>query len=206
MAYCPLSGLPVFDQGYPVDGALLYAYDAGTTTPRSLYLTAAIDLDHAHQTPVQMVDGVFPVMFAGPGDYDLWIYGSDGALIRVISGLQGDPEVGTVGAAFDPLAQVATGDVVVAHRTGRRAGYVRANADGLTIGSSASTATERANDDCHALFVYLYTFDPSLAVTGGRSSAGAEADWNGNKTIALPNESGRFNIAAGVVATVYMKL
>lgn len=206
MAFVPISGQPAYDQGYPVDGALLYAFDAGTTTPRNLYLTSAIDPEHVHTIPVQMVDGVWPVMFAGPGDYDLVIYGQDGEQIRRLEGLPGDPTVGSPVTTFDPLAQVSTGDVVLAHRTGPRSGYVRANADGLTIGNGASVATERANDDCHALFVFLYNFDQSLAVSGGRGSGGAEVDWSANKTIALPNESGRFNIPAGTVATPYMKL
>lgn len=204
MAYCPLSGLPVFDQGYPVDGALLYAYDVGTSTPRSLYLTAAIDPDHVHPTPVQMADGVFPVMFAGPGSYDVAIYGSDGAQIRRINGLAGDPSVGSPVTAFDPLAQVSTGDIILAHRTGPRAGYVPAM--GGTIGNGATTATVRSNDDCHALFVFLYNNEGTLPVSGGRSAGGAEADWNANKTITVPDETGRFNIPAGAVLTPYMKL
>lgn len=204
MAYCPLSGQPVFDGGYPIDGAQLYAYDAGTTTPRSLFLTAAIDPDHVHPTPVQMVDGVFPIMWAGSGNYDVAIFGSDGAQIRRINGLAGDPSVGSPVTAFDPLAQVSTGDVVLAHRTGTRAGYVPAM--GGTIGNGATAATVRSNDDTHALFVHLYNFDSSLAVTGGRSAGGAEADWSANKTITLPDETGRFNIPTGAVATPYLKL
>jgi hypothetical protein len=31
-------------------------------------------------------------------------------------------------------------------------------------------------------------------VSGGRSSAGAEADWSANKTIALPDDRGRLEI------------
>ncbi len=204
MAFVPISGQPAFDQGYPVDGALLYAYDAGTTTPRNLYLTSAIDADHVHQIPVEMVDGVWPIMFVGSGAYDLAIYGQDGEQIRRLEGLPGDPTVGSPVTTFDPLAQVSTGDIVLAHRTGTRAGYVRAA--GGTIGSGAAFATERANDDCHALFVFLYNSDPNLAVSGGRGAGGAESDWSAGKTITLPDETGRFNIAAGTIATVYMKL
>lgn len=195
MAYCPLSGLPVFDQGYPVDGALLYAFDAGTTTPRTLYLTADINPAKVHPVPVTVSDGVLPVMFAGPGSYDILLCTPDGGQIRRISGLAGDPTTATPSGAFDPLAQFQTGDIKHAHRTGAMAGWVRCN--GLTIGSGASAGTERANDDCHALFVYLWTYDTSLTVSSGRSPTGAEADWQAGKTIALPNDQNRLDIGCG---------
>jgi hypothetical protein len=192
LAYVPLSGLPVFDGGYPVDGAQLYAYDTGTTTPRSLYLTAALDPTKVHPSPVVTVDGVFPVMFAGAGDYDVVLRGPDGGQIRRINGLKGEAVAATVSGTFDPNAQLQTGDVITRHGTGSRTGFVRAN--GLTIGSAASAATERANADCHALFVFLWNNDASLTVSGGRSTAGAEADWSANKTIVLPDDRARFEI------------
>ncbi len=190
MAYCPLSGLPVFDQGYPVDGAQLYAYDAGTTTLRDLFVSS--DLNAKHPVPVVTADGVLPAMWVGAGDYDVVLRGPDGGQIRRIDGLIGDPIAASTPGTFDPNAQLQTGDVITRHGTGSRTGFVRAN--GLTIGSSASIGTERANDDCHALFVFLYVNDASLMVSGGRSSAGAEADWSANKTITLPDDRGRLEI------------
>src|SRR6185295_18945732 len=67
-------------------------------------------------------------------------------------------------------------------------GFVRAN--GSTIGSAFSGAIERANADCQALFEYLWNADTSLLVSGGRG-ANSLADWNGNKTITLPDMRGR---------------
>jgi hypothetical protein len=192
LAYCPLSGLPVFDQGYPVDGAQLYAYDAGTSTPRAMYLTADLDPTRVHPRPVVVSDGVLPAMWAGAGNYDVVLRGPDGGQIRRINGLRGETTTAAASGAFDPNAQLQTGDVITRHGTGSRTGFVRAN--GLTIGSGASTATERANADCHALFVFLYVNDANLMVSGGRSSAGAEADWSANKTIALPDDRGRIEI------------
>ena len=69
-------------------------------------------------------------------------------------------------------------------------GYVLAS--GRTIGSAASSATERANDDCYALFVLLWNSlaNSEAAVSGGRG-ANADSDWSANKTIALPDLRGR---------------
>ena len=69
-------------------------------------------------------------------------------------------------------------------------GYVLAS--GRTIGSAASSGTERANDDCYALFVLLWNSmaNSEAAVSGGRG-ANADSDWSANKTIALPDLRGR---------------
>jgi len=60
--------------------------------------------------------------------------------------------------------------------TGVRSGFVRAN--GRTIGSATSGATERANADAQALFEYLWNTDANLAVSTGRG-ASSNADWVG---------------------------
>lgn len=69
-------------------------------------------------------------------------------------------------------------------------GYVLAS--GRTIGSGASSGTERANDDCYALFKLLWDSmaNSEAAVSGGRG-ANADSDWAANKTIALPDLRGR---------------
>jgi len=70
------------------------------------------------------------------------------------------------------------------------AGYVLA--DGRTIGSASSGATNRANADTQALFVLLWNSlaDVQAPVSGGRG-ASAAADWAANKTITLPDLRGR---------------
>jgi microcystin-dependent protein len=67
---------------------------------------------------------------------------------------------------------------------------VRAN--GRTIGSATSGATERANADTQVLFEYLWNTvpDSTLPVSTGRG-ASANADWLANKTITLPDLRGR---------------
>lgn len=195
MAFVPLSSQPVFNRGDLVEGARLYAFDAGTVNPRPLYLDKGQDPTRIHPTPVVAADANWPLMWVGVGDYDVKITDANDAQIRFIAGLPGDAAPTSGGTVLDPLRQIQTGTVIRFYGTGRRNGYVRAN--GGTMGSGASDATERANDDCHDLFVYLYQVDPNLVVTGGRDPAGAEADWQAGKTITLPNYVDRFEVGAG---------
>lgn len=69
-------------------------------------------------------------------------------------------------------------------------GWVRAN--GLTIGSTASIATERADDDTLNLYTYLYNnlSDAICTVSGGRG-ADAPTDFAANKTLKLIDLRGR---------------
>lgn len=193
MAFVPLSLQTVFNDGYAVRDARLYAYEAGTTTPRVLYRTAALDPTQQHTHPVR-ADGAgrIPQMWTGVGSYDLRITDADGSVIEVIRGLQGDPVPSSGGTAIDPLRQLPTGALVAIHSTGRRAGWVRAN--GETIGSAASAGAERANDDCYALFVLLWD-DPHQTVDGGRGQS-AQADWDAARTITLPDYQGRVVMGA----------
>lgn len=68
-------------------------------------------------------------------------------------------------------------------------------ADGRTIGSAASTATARANDDTQALFTFLWNNHSNTVcpVSGGRG-ASAAADWSANKTITLIDKRGRVSV------------
>jgi hypothetical protein len=92
------------------------------------------------------------------------------------------------GGTVDPTAILATGDLKPKYGTGPLSGFVRLN--GLTIGTATSGASERANADTQALFIYLYSVDPNLVVSGGRTG-NALNDYNANKTITLPDWRGR---------------
>lgn len=69
-------------------------------------------------------------------------------------------------------------------------GWVLAN--GTTIGNAASAATQRANADTVNLFTLLWNSwaNAQAPVSGGRG-ANAAADFAANKTITLPDASGR---------------
>jgi microcystin-dependent protein len=89
-----------------------------------------------------------------------------------------------------------TGDVKHTAKSSAPSGWVLMN-DG-TIGDASSSATTRANADCHALFVLLWnnisnTYCP---VAGGRGSS-AEADWSTHHQISIPKALGRALASAG---------
>jgi hypothetical protein len=97
------------------------------------------------------------------------------------------------GATVDPTTLYATGDMKARYGTGPLPGFVRLN--GLTIGNATSGATERANADTQALFVYLCGTDPNLVMTPARSG-NCLNDYNANKQITLPD--GRNTLIAGL--------
>lgn len=87
-------------------------------------------------------------------------------------------------------------------------GYIFAS--GKTIGSELSGATERANQDCLALFQHLWNTYPNTVcpVSGGRGVS-ALADFDNNKTLTILDQRGRVrigrdnmgNVTAGRVTT-----
>lgn len=173
--------------GAQLFGCKAFFYDAGTTTLRTMYQDA--DLTTAHASPVVMnASGMFPVIYAGVGNYRVRITDSAGGLIDDFDDLEGSPATvddgGDSGAAF----ALVTGDMVFSYSTATRAGAVRAN--GRTIGSASSGATERANTDAEDLFLHLWNNNSNLAVSGGRGGSAA-LDWAANKPIALPDMRGR---------------
>jgi hypothetical protein len=88
-----------------------------------------------------------------------------------------------------------TGDVKLTLKTVADSGWVMMD-DG-TIGDTGSGGTTRADPDCEALFLLLYTIpDAWCPVPGGRG-ASAAADWAAGKTITLPRTLGRALAVSG---------
>lgn len=175
--------------GHPLNGGLLYFYAAGTTTPQSAYQDSGLTI--AHPNPITLDSaGRVPQFFLADGNIKIRLTSSTGVVqiaadnILVIGASSG----GGGGSSVDATTILATGDLKVKYGTGALTGFVRAN--GRTIGSATSGATERANADCQDLFEYLWTADSNLTVSTGRG-ASANADWVANKTIALPDWRGR---------------
>jgi hypothetical protein len=181
----PISGMPQFRNGKLVADAVAYFYDAGTTTDRTVY-EAASGSEHAQ--PVEVTGaGNFPAIYIqGTSAYKIRIEDGDGVLIIEYDDLQG--EVETVDSGGGGGTTIPTGAVLPMYTTGIVSGWVRAN--GRTVGSATSGATERANADAEPLFLHLWAADTNLAVSGGRGGSAA-ADWAANKTIALPSARGR---------------
>lgn len=195
--------------GKPLNGGKLYLIQAGTTsTPQNCYQDSGLTI--AWPNPITLDSaGRIPQLFCADGSIKVRLTNAAGVTQLVADGLLVvGPAGGGGGSSVDATTILATGDLKVRYGTGTHSGFVRAN--GKSIGSAISGATERANLDCQALFEYLWTADSSLAVSGGRGGS-ANADWVANKNIALPDWRGRAiaalddmgNSAAGRLTATY---
>lgn len=194
--------------GTPLVGGKLYTIQAGTTsTPQSGYQDSALTLPLSNPIICDAY-GRLPQIFLADGSIKLRLTRANGTQIFAADGILvvGASSGGGGGSPVDATTVLATGDIKTRYGTGVLSGFVRAN--GRTIGSVTSGATERANADTQTLFQYLWDTDANLVVSTGRGASSA-ADWAANKTIALPDWRGRTlaglddmgNSAAGVLTT-----
>ncbi len=189
----PLSLVPQFDlSGNLMPGCLLYFFVAGTVaTPQNAY--SDFGLTTPLPNPVQCDQGGrVPQHWLADGLIHIRLTDSSGGVqvdttMQVLGPSSGG---GGGGGTVDPTSIAGTGDEKIRYGTGAISGWVREN--GLTIGNATSGATERANADTQALFVYLYNTDPNLTVSGGRTG-NALNDYNANKTITTPDMRSRTN-------------
>lgn len=181
--------IPVFNPstGERAGGALAYFYVGGTTTPLAVYTTDDGTTPHAWPV-VADANGVFPPIFIPYGPFGYRVVTSSGAMISpVVSLIQNPAPASSGGGGSVPDTElIKTGFIRPDFGTGAMAGYVRLNA--RTIGNVGSGATERANDDTEALFIWLYDrlSNAICPVSGGRG-ANAAADFAAGKTLQLPN-------------------
>lgn len=196
--------------GKPLAGCKFYTIVAGTTaTPQTAYQDTALTIAHSNPMTCDSA-GRLPQFFLADGSIKIRLTTSGGTSvvaadnILVIGGSSG----GAASSSLDATTVFSAGDLKAKYGTGTITGWVRAN--GRTIGSAASGASERANADAEALFEYLWDADANLSVSTGRG-ASALADWTANKTIALPDWRGRMlgalddmgNSAAGRLTATY---
>lgn len=108
--------------------------------------------------------------------------------------LKSDAELAALIAGY--LSPFTTGDVKPTFKVTADSGWVMMN-DG-SIGDASSSATTRANADCEALFLLLWTniIDTWAPVSGGRG-ASAAADWAAHKRLILPKALGRALAVSG---------
>jgi hypothetical protein len=192
----PLSLVQQFDStGAPLAGGLLYFFVAGTVaTPQNAFqdfgltapLSNPVTLDPTGRVPQHwLADGLIHIRLTDSAGL---VYVD--TTMQVLGPSSGG---GGGGGTVDPTALISTGDLKFKYATGPLPGFVRCN--GLTIGNAVSGATERANADTQALFIFLYGVDPNLVVSGGRTG-NALTDYNANKTITTPDMRGR--VVAGL--------
>lgn len=175
--------------GKPLANCKLYTYAAGTSTPQSVYQDSALTIPWPNPLTCDSA-GRLPQLFAADGSIKIRLADKNGVTQVATDGILvvGPSGGGGGGSSVDATTILATGDIKVKYGTGALSGFVRAN--GKTIGSATSGATERANADAEALFEYLWGADANLTVSGGRG-ASANADWVANKTLTLPDWRGR---------------
>jgi microcystin-dependent protein len=189
---------PQFDlTGKVAPGCKLYIYQAGSVaSPQNAYqdtgltqvLPNPLTCDAAGRLPQWFVaDGNIKVRLTDKNGVQLFV--GDNLLVVGPSGGGGGG-----GGTVDPTTILATGDFKDAYATGVLTGFVRCN--GRTLGSATSGATERANADTSALFVFLWGQDPNLTVSGGRGVSAA-ADFAANKIITLPDCRNRIRAGLG---------
>ncbi len=189
----------------------MFFIQAGTTsTPQNAYYDT--DLTLPLPNPVTLdAAGRVPAFYLADGQIKVRLTSATGVTqieqdnLLVIGPSSGGGGGGTV----DPTTVFQTGDCLWLDIQGSRTGWVRDN--GRTIGSASSGATERANADTSALFVYLWnTFSNTICPVSTGRGANAAADFAANKTIMLPDKRGYVtgglddmgNTAAGRYANV----
>lgn len=183
--YSPISRMLARYQGEFIVGAKATFFDAGTNTPRTMYQDGDLNTPFDPADIASDANAQFPNIWGQGNPYKAIIKTPGGALIDTIDNIPGDVEAGGGGGGGG--ITVATGIGGWTWGTSAPTGWVRLN--GRTIGSAASGASERANADTEALFLFLWS-DTSLTVSGGRG-ASAAADWAANKTITLPDGRAR---------------
>lgn len=167
-------------------GCKLYVIQAGTTsTPQNPYQDSGLTIPHPNPMTCD-AGGRVPAFFVADGTIKLRLTTSTGTAIYTGDNLSvvGASSGGGGGGTVDPTTILGTGDFKLVYNTGALTGFVRCN--GRTIGNASSGATERANADTSALFLFLYGADANLAVSGGRGASGA-ADYAANKALTLPD-------------------
>jgi hypothetical protein len=175
--------------------AKAYFYEADSLTPVVTYQDYGLGTVHPNPVAANAY-GVFPPVFFDEADgfYRQRITSAGGVIIPGTD-VGTLPIIGPTGSGggaevpVDPNAIFQTGFVLWLDQSGSLSGWVRDN--GRTVGSATSGASERANSDTEALFLFLWNTysDTICAVSGGRGVSGA-VDWSANKTITLPDKRG----------------
>lgn len=189
----PLAMAVQFDtDGNVASGCQLTLYQAGTVaTKQNVY--SDFGLTQLMSNPLTCDQaGRVPMFWLADGLIHARLITSSGTQILDVTMQVLGPSSGGGGGGgtVDPAAILQTGDQKVRYGTGPLAGFVRLN--GLTIGNAASGASERANADTQALFVYLCGTDLNLVMTPPRSG-NCLNDYNANKVLAVPDMRGRLN-------------
>lgn len=183
--FAPISAIPIFYGNSLAVGAKVYFYDAGGTTPRSIWTDKGATI--AASNPV-ITDGngvIPPIWVSGTGDYRIVVNTASNQLIRTIENLQGAASEAGVVVGGGSTYALTTGDIKWNLDTAEITGFVKMN--GQTIGNAGSGA-HYADDLLADLFSYLWSRvgNAFCPVSGGRG-ANAAADFAAGKQMTLPD-------------------
>ena len=189
----PLSTQFDKDSGRALKGGKLIFYVANApSAPLIAYKDVGLTLPWGDRLTLDGA-GRVPVFYLPDGNVGIRLTNKAGVIqfeesnLLVIGPSSGG---GGGGGGVDPETIFKTGDVIALDQIGARSGWVRDN--GRTIGSALSGATERANSDCQALFLFLWaTYSDTLCPVLGGRGASAAADWAADKQVTLPDKRGR---------------
>jgi hypothetical protein len=179
--------------GEPLAGAILTVYNGGTTVLSNVFQDIGL-LIPAPNPLVADFSGRLPLFFVADGTYRVRLTDQFGS---TANGGFDYPQVPSIGASssggggtpVDPTTVLSTGDCKWQLINQPIAGFVRLN--GRTLGNAGSGASEYANANAQALFVYLFSnfSDAFCPVSGGRTTALNDFS-NLLKTITLPDLRG----------------
>lgn len=178
--------------GLPLAGCKLNIYQTGTTaTLQQIWGDFGLTVPLPNPLTCDQT-GRIPNFYLADGTVHVNLTDSGGVVLVDVPVMQvvGPSAGGGGGGTVDPNSVMATGDWKWRQSAEILAGWVKAN--GTTIGSAASGASQRANADTQALFVSLWLncIDSICPVSTGRGANGL-ADFNANKTITLPDMRAR---------------
>jgi microcystin-dependent protein len=198
----------ISSSGSPLSGALLYIYQANSSTPVTTYEDFALGTEQSFPIVADSA-GRLPQIWVADGSYRARLTTSAGvevfdeASVTAIGASSGSSS----GSGSSAANGFETGDTMWVPVAGTRTGWVRLN--GRTIGSGSSSGTERASSDTQSLFEYLWNnFSNTLCPVSGGRGATAAADFGANKTIATYDMRSRSpfglddmgNTAAAIIA------
>jgi hypothetical protein len=115
----PVARFQFFDDvGSPLDGGLLYTYEAGTSTPATTYNNVDLDALHANENPIEMdtagrpsLNGAEVPIFLVPGNsYKYILKKSDGTILWTQDNIQGPPLTTSTYQTIGTLGQSVTAD------------------------------------------------------------------------------------------------
>lgn len=171
----------VFDtDNQPASGALLYTYLSGTSTPKAVYTTQAINVAHTNPL-VADADGVFPLFFLDNVSYRVEVKTSAGVTIYGPHDGIDAASLGTATLASLTVSGASTfNGMPVISGTRLSLKFVEQGSDAGIIGTEAAWAGSGTSDN---LVLAAYSGNTIILFVNGSSTQAAQVDLTGSLQI-----------------------